>query len=649
MMRSLFAGVSGLRNHQTRMDVIGNNIANVNTTGFKASRVNFQDILSQTMQGASQPQGNRGGTNPMQVGLGVGIASIDTLFTPGSYQTTGKPTDLSIQDDGFFILANGNQRFYTRAGNFDFDVEGNYLVPGTGLKVMGWMPDGTGVIKTNSDPTAIQIPVGSMMKAQKTSSITFGKNLSASATKTGTAAERIQADNDKKAADIAKAKADADLLTANNDLATANTAKSKADVDLVKATAAKKAADDAKTAIDDAVAAITAAVTAANTQVGTPNLANATALQTAAATAVAKANAAVTLSTTDTASVANQLKTLVGALKTAADAAVANPTDGPTATNAQTAATSAETYGTTTAQTTANTAANNAATIKTGADAAATLATSNQQGAVATQQTAALAAATAKDNAEKAAAAVKAAYDESSNVPMQVSVYDSQGNLYNLSGNFMKNADNTWTFTPSGKIVDKSGKTVANVTGTPSTIKFDANGEYDSLNTIANSITIDPAGGPYSGAGPFTVNLDFAAMKQFGSESTAKATGQDGWTDGTLNGVSINSSGIIVGSFTNGKTKDLARVALAVFNNPAGLIKNGSNMYSASNNSGLPDVGESGTGGRGTFSGGTLEMSNVDLAQEFSNMIITQRGFQANSKIITTTDEMLEQLANLKR
>lgn len=610
MMRSLFAGVSGLRNHQTRMDVIGNNIANVNTAGFKASRVNFQDILSQTMQGASSPQGNRGGTNPMQVGLGVGIASIDTLFTPGSYQTTGKPTDLSIQDDGFFILANGNQRYYTRAGNFDFDVDGNYLVPGTGLKVMGWMPDGTGAIKTNADPTTIQIPIGSMMKAQKTSTITFGKNLSGSATKTGTAAERIQADADKATADLAKTNADAALAIANT---------------------AKTNADAAKSAIDVAKAYVDLALAAANKQQTTSNAANAAAALAAANDAVTKAVAAVAAATAagDAATIAaaNTLKTDVDAIKTAATAANADPTNAGLAGATQTAATTAQ---------------GSAVAAQGDANAAAITATSNQQAAAAT-------AATAKDNAEKAAAAVKAAYDESSNVPMQVSVYDTQGNLYNLSGNFMKNADNTWTFTPSGKIVDKEGKTVANVTGTPSTIKFDANGAYDSLNTIANSITIDPAGGPYSGAGAFTVNLDFSTMTQYASESTAKATGQDGWSDGTLNGVSINSTGTIVGSFTNGKTKDLARVALAVFNNPAGLIKNGSNMYSASNNSGLPDVGESGTGGRGTFSGGTLEMSNVDLAQEFSNMIITQRGFQANSKIITTTDEMLEQLANLKR
>ncbi|MBP2662587.1 MAG: flgE 2 [Firmicutes bacterium] len=178
MMRSLFSGVAGLKNHQTRMDVIGNNIANVNTTGFKASRVNFQDILSQTMQGASSAQGNRGGTNPMQVGLGMGVASIDTLFTDGSYQTTGKQTDLSITGQGFFIVTDGTNKYYTRAGNFDFDAQGNYLVPGTGLKVAGWMADADGVINSSSDIGSIQIPVGDTMAAKATTSYDFINNLS---------------------------------------------------------------------------------------------------------------------------------------------------------------------------------------------------------------------------------------------------------------------------------------------------------------------------------------------------------------------------------------------------------------------------------------------------------------------------------------
>ncbi|QJW48129.1 flagellar hook-basal body complex protein [bacterium BFN5] len=181
MMRSLFSGISGLRNHQTRMDVIGNNIANVNTVGFKSSRVNFQDMLNQTIQGASSGQGNLGGTNPIQVGLGMGLASIDTLFTDGSTQPTGKQTDLAISGSGFFVLSDGMNQIYTRAGNFDFDNQGNYLVPGSGYKVMGWAGVG-GNIDTNQPVTPIKIPVGSSMAAKPSTSITYANNLSGDTT-----------------------------------------------------------------------------------------------------------------------------------------------------------------------------------------------------------------------------------------------------------------------------------------------------------------------------------------------------------------------------------------------------------------------------------------------------------------------------------
>ena len=135
MMRSLFSGVSGLKSHQTRMDVIGNNIANVNTTGFKSSRTTFADTLSQTLTGASSPQDNLGGTNPKQIGLGVGVASIDLLFTDGSVQSTGKNTDLCLSGNGLFVVKQGNQTYYTRDGAFSFDADGNYVLPSSGLYV----------------------------------------------------------------------------------------------------------------------------------------------------------------------------------------------------------------------------------------------------------------------------------------------------------------------------------------------------------------------------------------------------------------------------------------------------------------------------------------------------------------------------------
>jgi flagellar hook protein FlgE len=159
MMRSLFSGVAGLRSHQTRMDVIGANIANVNTVGYKSSSVNFQDIMSQTLQGASSAQNGKGGTNPMQIGLGMSIASIGTTFTDGSFQTTNKQTDLAIQGNGFFIVSgnNGTSYQYTRAGAFNFDESGNFISSSNGMKVQGWQADASGNINTSGALTSINI------------------------------------------------------------------------------------------------------------------------------------------------------------------------------------------------------------------------------------------------------------------------------------------------------------------------------------------------------------------------------------------------------------------------------------------------------------------------------------------------------------
>ncbi|MDR2101063.1 MAG: flagellar hook-basal body complex protein, partial [Treponema sp.] len=180
MMRSLFSGVSGLQNHQTRMDVIGNNIANINTTGFKKGRVNFQDLLYQQLQGASRPTEDLGGVNPKEVGLGMTIASIDTIHTQGSLQTTGVGTDLAVQGTGFFILKEGDKSFYTRAGAFNLDNEGTLVNPANGLRVQGWMArevEGIRVLDVSREIEDLVIPVGSKDPARATTLVNFACNL----------------------------------------------------------------------------------------------------------------------------------------------------------------------------------------------------------------------------------------------------------------------------------------------------------------------------------------------------------------------------------------------------------------------------------------------------------------------------------------
>ncbi|HSV32225.1 MAG TPA: flagellar hook protein FlgE [Atribacteraceae bacterium] len=408
MMRSMFTAVSGLKNHQTRMDVIGNNIANVNTVAFKAGRVNFQDILNQTISGARTPQaGGRGGVNPKQVGLGMTIGAIDTIFTPGGLQTTDNPTDFAIEGDGFFIVGDGTQQFYTRDGAFKLSADGA-LVNANGLRVQGWMAGDGGNIDVTGGLSNIVLPLTTQMEPQATGDLQFDGNL------------------------------------------------------------------DANFAMGDSW----------NTR---------------------------------------------------------------------------------------------------------------------------------------------------------AEIFDSLGNLHDIPVIFTKSANNTWhweAFDPADNVTSiGSGSTT-----------FATNGIFDSV--TGAQISFNPGGGA---AEPLEVLLNFENLTQFSGAPTAHVSFQDGYPAGDLDMVTTDSAGMITGIFTNGQSSALAQLAMANFVNPGGLLKAGGNLYQISNNSGTANVGTANSGGRGSIAVGALEMSNVDLAQEFTSMITTQRGFQANSRVITTSDEMLQELLTLKR
>ncbi|HEY9765629.1 MAG TPA: flagellar hook-basal body complex protein, partial [Chroococcales cyanobacterium] len=183
MLKSIFSGVSGIRNLQTKIDVISNNIANVNTTGFKSARVNFQTQFSETLRGASAPGVDKGGTNPSQIGLGTTVGGIDTLMSQGTIQPTGKNTDMALSGEGFFVLSDGNERYYSRDGNFSFDRNGTLANPSTGFNVLGWMAkpndDGTTSISTMDQCNKISIPAGQIMPPRKSSQIATDGNFDA--------------------------------------------------------------------------------------------------------------------------------------------------------------------------------------------------------------------------------------------------------------------------------------------------------------------------------------------------------------------------------------------------------------------------------------------------------------------------------------
>lgn len=435
MMRSMFSGVSGLRSHQTRMDVIGNNVANVNTVGFKSGRVTFQEIFSQTLKGASSPDSatGRGGTNPMQIGLGLGVGAVDTITTRGSLQRTDNPTDMSIEGDGFFICKGGSADTFkfTRAGNFSIDKLGN-LVTGSGLNVYGWQAlktDGSGEFDTEKPIEPINLYSDEyrnkrIIAAKATSSAELSGNLDASR----------------------------------------------------------------------AIAAV-----------------------------------------------------------------AATPTT-----------------------------------------------------------------------------------DEIFSVPM--TVYDSLGNDYKVNVDYWKTAADASGSTWNWRISAGTGFTTS-VTA-PVAIHFNADGIIDTGATPA-AVTFTPAA--TTGTDAFQATFDFTKITSFASDNSVKPKSVDGYPSGSLVTFSAGSDGILTGIYDNGQQQSLGLMAISGFENPAGLQKVGDNMYIPTTNSGDYKAVKAGTSGVGTLNPGTLEMSNVDLSKEFTEMIITQRGFQANSRIITTSDEMLQELVNLKR
>jgi flagellar hook protein FlgE len=413
VLRSMFSAISGLRGHQIMMDVIGNNIANVNTVGFKSGRVNFQDILSQTLHGATAPSGGLGSINPAQIGLGMTVAGIDVLQTQGNLQSTGKTTDMAIQGDGFFIESDGASTYFTRDGAFDIALDGSLANPASGMKVQGWQADTAGNIDITQPITNITIPIGQRTTALATSKVTLNGNLDAGAA--------------------------------------------------------------------------------------------------------------------------------VGAT-----------------------------------------------------------------------------------------------------VPTTMTVFDSLGISHSVKVTFTKTDANAWSWAATKDAADLGIAISPDVPAgvNAGTLSYTSGGVF-SVSKGTLSFTFP------DGATATTPLSDFSQMTQF--SGTSQPAGQtNGFTSGTLVTFAVGNAGQLSGVYSNGQTQVLGQIALAGFLNSAGLMRAGQNNFAATSASGAAQVGTAGTGGHGTVTTGALEMSNVDLATQFTGMITAERGFQANGRVITTSDEMLQELVNLK-
>lgn len=421
MPTGLSNAISGLSNFQRLIDIVGNNISNLNTPGFKSANVSFKEIMSQTLRGASNATSDRGGTNPMQIGLGTSMAAIEQTLTQGPIEVTGKVTDLAITGSGYFIVRGSSGYRYSRSGNFSIDSSGD-LVESTGSKVMGWRADpATGVVTPSGQVANLQslnVPLGQAVKAKATTNINFSGNLNA-------------------------------------------------------------------------------------------------------------------------------------------------------------AAANASTYTT------------------------------------------------------------------------KVTAYDAMGGATELTITFTKFANKKWDYATTRLVggvptaVGGTGRIQFTDTGLFSSVT--ANGS-DAGTPTAISFT------PDNGAATVTCTPTFTLATQLATDtSTVVARDQDGAKAGSLETFTVDSNGLIVGNYTNGTTQNIGQVALASFTNAQGLNKVEGGLFIDSANSGLPTIGTANTGSRGSINASALEQSNVDLGGEFTKMIIAQRAFQANSRIVSAYDEILNEVANMKR
>lgn len=568
MMRSLYSGVAGLKTHQIRMDVIGNNIANVNTTAYKSSSMTFSELMSQTTQKASGANATTGvgGTNAKQIGLGVKAGAINTaITTQGSAQSTGNPFDIMITGDNFFVVSNGSENFFTRDGSFYVDGAGNLAMTSTGYNVMGW-----GVDKTTGN---IKQDTVTALRIMSSANMTYPPEATTKANISG-----ILDQNDK------------DVTSANGKTVNLNFFDARGYSYTAKFTFKQSGGD--KT--NEYSMELNKILDSTGKEIDISKLKFGNRSQQ-------KMETKVTLNTDAYKWDGKVLKTKDGTTE------VANLAD-----------------------------------------------IFNQDGSLITPQDDA-----AAQKQQKALDAIAKAYGYEGSTDEFLNLYitsaadpKQQLTMQDLLGNMMA-GKNTDILPADGSTITMEGRYFEGTT-----VVFNKNtGKLESVGGSTTNLGVNAAfsqlGGNFS---DITIDLSECTNYDNKGTSTIGATSGDldglgtGRRPGDMIGVSIQKDGMIYASYDNGMTKLLGQIATAAFANASGLEKEGDNLYSATLNSGEFDgIGVDITAGGGYMSTGQLEMSNVDLSSEFTEMITTQRGFQANSRIITVSDTLLEELTNLKR
>ena len=587
MMRSLYSGVSGLKTHQTKMDVIGNNIANVNTTAFKSSSITFSELMSQTTQKASGPNAitGTGGTNAKQIGLGVRSGAINTsITTQGASQSTGNPFDIMISGENFFVVSNGSENFFTRDGSFYVDGAGNLAMTSTGYNVMGWQVDETtGMIKKDT-VTALRI--------MSAANMTYPPEATSRAYVAGIIDKN-----------------DTDVTSANGKTMNLN--------------------------FYDALGySYTARLTLR--QSNEPNL------YSVELTGLLDSNG-----------------NMVDGWENVSITGIEDQDGLPIQ----------EKSTTVTLQTGYSWDAGNPKKLMSGTTPVVDFTNKTELEDLTSDDWEAIAKAYNYEGSSKDFRNLYTMFQDGNGDPVKMSMQTLVKNFIGGTGGnanikyVTENATNS-TINIAGRFFDGAmikfdpdTGTFAGIDGDPTrnfiNIDFSQIGRGEMENPDPNGDPIPIAANNFS-----TVQIDFSECSMFDNKgtSTVAATSGDtngvgtGRTLGDMIGVSMQNNGMIYASYDNGMTKLLGQMATAEFANASGLEKQGDNLYSATLNSGEFDgIGVDVTGSGGYMSTGVLEMSNVDLSSEFTEMITTQRGFQANSRIITVSDTLLEELTNLKR
>jgi len=726
MLKSLYSGVSGLQSHQIAMDVESNNIANVNTIGFKYSRANFSDLLAQTNQIATAPQGQLGGKNAVQVGLGATVASVTRIHSQGSIQNTDKNTDVAIQGDGFFIVSpdDGSSYRYTRSGDFKFDGNGNF-VDNNGFIAQGWLRDDTtGNVDATAPIVSINIPPGLTTPARPTDTVTLKANLNSGNT--------VQNISPTYAVNSTGGIEDADGILLNpqpahEDIGVLFNEQGEAmslqqgqgiwagfrpattESTLTALPSSPLLAADLPVAdyvvtftLDDGITQAVARYTPVLGDTDAAVLANFSSqinqlVRDTGITAVINGSTLELSNTNADTNASHNIRVAdTSGHTTFVAGTVANPSELTTA-YTYTYSTLPGTPAVIGTNKSFNTIEELRAALQAearnydpdadGFENAITVEVSPEgsfviknipgtplgaPGDLADDYTMNMSV-TAFRNAStsenirfteimsamngslpvNSAGSIRSQSMNAAVHSSSIDIFDSLGTKHTLRMEFRKTdvdpaTGTTWTTkitVPEPATID----TIVPFNEVNGSVRFNNDGSLATYSPISVSFSGNNGSSPNQ---PVRLSFGtaslFDGMTSFDSPSATSGISQDGFTGGDLIGIRIDQSGTLVGSFSNGRSFGLAQIAMAKFANNEGMTADGGNVYIQSANSGDPIIGEAATAGRGFIQSSALEASNVDLSRSLTQLIIIQRGYQANGKTITTSDQLLNTLINLK-